>query len=234
MESLIRDQIVVHLVRNNLLVDEQHVFVPGRNCTTQLLLCIERWSKLVEDGHNIDIIYTDFSKAFDSVPHERLFSKLKSLGIDGDLLRWIKSFLTNRMQCVNVEGFKSIWTAILSGIPQGSVLGPILFVIFINDLPLEIKHNLCKLFADDCKLYGKVQNCLENTMQVDLTNLENWSLKWQLPFNSSKCKVMYIGKKNPMTPYKLYNKVLDSTESEKDLGVMMDNSMKFHTHIVRC
>ena len=230
MESIIRDAIVVHLMENNLLSDEQHGFVPGRDCITQLLLCLEDWSTFMEKGNAFDLIYTDFSKAFDSVAHLRLLVKLENVGIGGDVLKWITSFLTERKQCVSVEGTKSEWSKVISGIPQGSVLGPILFVIFINDMPEEVKYNICKLFADDCKLYGCVNSTEENKVQFDLTSLENWSKKWQLPFNATKCKVMHFGHNNPSHSYYLNDHMLEKTNNEKDLGVFIDSSLKFHVH----
>lgn len=175
MESIIRDEIVAHLMKHNLLSNDQHGFVPGRDCITQLLLCLEDWTNMMENGESFDIIYTDFSKAFDSVAHERLLLKLEDVGIKGDLSHWIKTFLPRRKQCVNVSGVLSSWKDVISGIPQGSVLGPLLFVIFINDMPEEVKYNICKLFADDCKLYGSVKENDDNKMQIDITSLENWS-----------------------------------------------------------
>ena len=142
--------------------------------------CMEEWTEMVEKGNAFDVIYTDFSKAFDSVPHERLLAKLRSIGIKGKLLSWIRSFLQDRIQCVSIKGFRSAWRKVLSGIPQGSVIGPILFVIFINDLPEAVKFNLCKLFADDCKLYGLIDDGA-NKIQMDLHSLEEWSRTWQLP-----------------------------------------------------
>ena len=230
MESIVRAAIVNHLMKNNLFSDDQHGFVPGRNCITQLLMCLEEWTKMIEDGDCFDVIYTDFSKAFDSVPHERLFLKMESLGIKGDILKWIKSFLTGRTQCVNVEGAYSSWKKVVSGIPQGSVIGPILFVIFINDMPDAVKHNFCKLFADDCKLYGKVSGTGENMVQADLALLEEWSRIWQLPFNAKKCKAMHFGYNNPKRTYSLDGQILEAIESEKDLGVMVDDKLRFHVH----
>ena len=230
MESIVRDALVTHLMKNNLITDNQHGFVPDRNCITQLLICMEEWSKMIEEGDCFDVIYTDFSKAFDSVPHERLFLKLESLGVKGDILNWIKSFLRGRTQCVNVDGAHSSWKKVISGIPQGSVIGPILFVIFINDMPDSIKHSLCKLFADDCKLYGKVAPVKENIVQKDLTNLENWSRIWQLPFNAKKCKSMHFGHNNPKHTYVLNGIELEAITTEKDLGVMVDNKLNFHVH----
>ena len=116
----------------------------------------------------------------------------------------------------------------VSGIPQGSGLGPILFVIFIDDLPEEVFFNFYKMFADDCKLYGAVNQV--NLMQADLTNMERWSEKWQLPFNASKCKVMHLGTNNERMKYVLYDRQLDTTNSDKDLGIYVDNKLKFHVH----
>ena len=228
MESLIRDALVSHMMKHNLFADQQHGFVPLRDCITQLLLCLEDWTGLIESGEPFDIIYTDFSKAFDSVPHKRLMVKLESYGIRGDILNWIESFLSGRTQCVAVEGIHSTWKKVLSGIPQGSVLGPILFVIFINDLPDEVKFNHCKMFADDCKLYGTVNQT--NLMQSDLNSLANWSEKWQLPFNTSKCKVMHVGISNKKKTYELNSQELQVINSEKDLGVHVDDELKFHVH----
>ena len=231
MESIVRDEIVNYLMQNEILCDDQHGFVPGRDCVTQLLTCIEIWTQLVEDGHNFDVIYTDFAKAFDSVPHKRLFVKLKSIGITGNVLNWNKSFLRDRTQCVQVDGVKSFWKLVLSGIPQGSVLGPILFICFINDLPLKIKHNICKLFADDCKLFGIVKDCLTNTLEKDLQKIHEWSVLWQLPFNELKCKVLHVGRNNPDHIYMINNHQLEVSEAEKDLGLIVDKSLKFHEHV---
>ena len=232
MESIIRDAIVVHLIKNEILSDDQHGFVPGRDCLTQLLLCMEEWTSMVEEGKNFDIIYIDFSKAFDSVAHERLLRKLENVGLNGHLLHWIRTFLTCRIQCVTVEGASSTWTKATSGIPQGSVLGPLLFVIFINDMPDEVKYNLCKLFADDCKLHGAINDDGDNTMQIDLNSLESWSHKWHLPFNAAKCKVMHFGYSNPKRAYEMNNVILETSDHEKDLGVIIDDSLKFHVHTV--
>ena len=190
----------------------------------------------MDNGHSFDVIYTDFAKAFDSVAHERLLLKVEAMGIKGDLLKWIRSFLTDRTQCVKVEGVTSGWKKVTSGIPQGSVLGPLLFVCFINDMPDSVKHNICRLFADDCKLYGATKEAAENDgltendLQTDFTGLENWSGKWQLPFNAPKCKVMHFGKNNPRRPYRMNGHTLEITDQEKDLGVMIDEELKFHVH----
>ena len=124
---------------------------------TNLLLALEDWSEALEFGYDMDVIYADFAKDFASVPHNRLLLKLKSLGIEGDVLNRIISFLTERRHRVTVDGELSDWVYVISGIPQGSVLGPTLFVIVINDMP-NVARNCLKLFADDAKLYSRIRS----------------------------------------------------------------------------
>ena len=233
MESIVRDEIVDHMVQNSLFSKHQHGFVPSRDCMTNLLTCLELWTEMIENGDAIDVIYTDFSKAFYSVPHhthKRLLKKMASYGISGDTLGWVEAFLSNRHQRVRVEDELSDWIDVTSGIPQGSVLGPILFAIFINDMP-EMVESMCKLFADDAKIFRSVDLRDESSnvkLQEDLHNLWRWSEKWQLPFNTCKCKVLHIGSNNPCYQYKMNGRKLEKVEEEKDLGVIVDNELKFH------
>ena len=230
MESIVRDKLVEHMVTNKLFSEWQHGFVPLRDCMTNLLSCMERWTEFLESGGYVDVIYTDFAKAFDSVPHERLLKKLESVGVTGNMLAWIRSFLSNRSQCVRVDDDLSSWKPVKSGIPQGSVLGPILFVIFINDMP-DMVHNLCQLFADDAKVYCSVDLRNEESnksLQNDLNALVDWSEKWQLPFNIGKCKCLHIGICNPCWKYKMSGRPLEDVDEEKDLGVIIDKDLKFH------
>ena len=167
-----------------------------------------------------------------SVPHERLLIKLESYGISGNVLRWIRSFLTGRTQYVKVGQKKSSPCSLSSGIPQGSVLGPILFLIFINDLP-DCLSSLCKIFADDTKVYNLSNK--HDTLQDDLYALQDWSEKWHLFFNSVKCKCIYYGPKNPTRSYQFKSEngpiVLTKATEEKDLGVIFDPTLKFDIHI---
>ena len=188
-------------------------------------------NKLFENDQSIDIGFYDFAKAFDSVPHERLAIKLSSYGINGKMLAWIKSFLKDRSQRVVLGEFISEWTKVLSGVPQGSVLGPLLFVIYINDLLIGLL-NKGKLFADDTKSINITQceqDCMN--MQTDLDNLVKWTNKWLVKFNSEKCKVMHIGNKNPNWKYKIKHDntecELQVTSLEKDLGILIANDLKW-------
>ena len=146
MEGFIRDHLVEHMVTNNLFADSQHGFVPNRDCMSNLLLALDDWTQVIKLGYSVDLIYTDFAKAFDSVSHKRLLVKLESVGINGEALQWIITFLTNRRHRVSVKGKLSNWAYANSGVPQGSVLGPILFVIFINEMP-NLVRNSCKPFC---------------------------------------------------------------------------------------
>ena len=201
MESIIRHKIINHMERNNIFADKQHGFVPLRNCMTNLLTCMESWTDMIEKGQSIDIIYTDFAKAFDKVPHQRLLRKMKDIGIVGNVLNWVRSFLTGRNQRVRVENQFSNSVPVKSGIPQGSVLGPALFVIFINDMP-EIVESMCQLFADDAKIFRNAssrEDCIK--LQNDSDKLTEWSARWQLSFNVEKCKSLHIGKNNSRHRY---------------------------------
>ena len=235
LEAIIRDAIVTHMSVNNLFCDQQHGFVPGRSCITQLLTTFEIWTQAVENGNPVDAIYLDFQKAFDSVPHHRLIRKLAAYGVTGKILRWIETYLTDRKQRVCVEGSLSNWEDVLSGIPQGSVLGPTLFVMFINDMPDAIT-SLSKMFADDAKVFRQIENRADiATLQKDLDHLTDWSLKWQMNFNIKKCKRLHIGQTNPHNRYTIAGIDLDESDQERDLGIIVDNKLKFHiqtAHIV--
>ncbi len=234
LEKLIRKDIIAHMKLNNLFSDDQHGFLEGRSCLSNLLSTMEEWTRVMEDKGSIDCIYMDFMKAFDSVPHQRLLHKLKAYNITGKVHKWIKNFLIGRQQRVVVNGIPSKNEEVSSGVPQGSVLGPVLFLIFINDLP-DTLDVAVRIFADDTKIftpvYDKDDQC---NLQENLSKLETWAEIWQMRFHPQKCKVMHIGKETEEFQYTMKtdgNSLnLEYVEEEKDLGVVIDNSLSFEQH----
>ena len=178
LESIIRDQIVDYMKTNKLFSNKQFGFIGGHSTTMQLLKVLDQWTSILDRGGSIDVVYFDFMKAFDKVPHGQLLMKLKSYGIDEEPLEWIKSFLSCRKQRVVVNGVKSDWTYVTSGVPQGSVLGPILFVIFINDLPDVVdEDSILYMFADDTKLSREIMDAVDNQInQDDIDGMDSWSI----------------------------------------------------------
>jgi retron-type reverse transcriptase len=184
-------------------------------------------TELLDLGEPVDIVFFDFKKAFDTVPHQRLLYKAEKCGISGNLLRWIKEWLSERRQRVVVNGSFSDWIQVISGVPQGSVLGPILFLIYINDLGDGVKEFL-SLFADDTKLFSSVRSAEQvQSLQDSINKLNSWSEEWLMQFNASKCAVMHLGSNNPCHNYTLGSATLETTKSEKDVGVIVQDNCKF-------
>ena len=226
LERLIKDHMVEFLVKHKLLNSSQHGFLKASSCLTNMLCFLEEITKWIDVGSPVDIIYLDFQKAFDKVPHQRLLLKLKAHGIGDSITDWIEQWLTDRRQRVVVDGEVSNWKSVLSGVPQGSVLGPILFLIYINDLDDSITSNVLK-FADDTKLFRKVNTDVDKQhLQNDLDRLVKWSEKWQMLFNFGKCKCLHTGHRNMNVNYKMGDTVLGTTVKEKDLGVTISADMK--------
>ena len=239
LESIVRSHILKHLAQNNILRSEQHGFREGRSCLTNLLEIVEKWTKILDDGDGIDVAYLDFSKAFDLVSHKHLIYKMSKYGITNQVLGWVEAFLSQRSQRVVIRGTASESFAVTSGVPQGSVLGPVLFLIYINDLPLEIISPL-SLFADDSKIFTKIisdRNRKENSikgnevLQNDLEAIKSWADRWKMSFNIDKCKVMHLGSSNPKHAYSMGGRNLMETATEKDLGVLFDSELDFDKHI---
>jgi len=192
------------------------------------LVFLEKISKQLDDGRAMDIIYLDFSKAFDKVPHQRLLNKMKSLGIKGNILRWTENWLLNRKQRTVLNGSFSDWAEVKSGVPQGSVLGPLLFIIFINDIDECAKDiSILLKFADDTKISNEasseancalLQNCLDQLLQ--------WADTWCMSFNTSKCKVLHVGRNNICHRYNMDGSILEETVRERDIGVIITNNLK--------
>ncbi len=228
MEKIIKKALMQFLEQNNLLSDAQHGFRSGRSCLTNLLFSLDRWSKARDEGKMVHAVYIDFKKAFDSVPHQRLLHKLRSAGVRGNLLLWIHSFLSERSQRVQVGRQQSTGVPVVSGVPQGSVLGPTLFLVFINDCVRDLDCDVT-LFADDIKIWKVVQNTAdEEQLQDNLNRLEEWSKHWLMPFNVSKCNFLKIGNCREPSPtvYSLNGTPLQQVDSQKDLGVWITSSLK--------
>ena len=226
MESIIKDAMIQMLYQFKLIRDSQHGFTKGRSCLTNLLDFLEEVSVTMDVGLPVDVVYLDFAKAFDKVPHKRLSKKLQAHGIGGRVLEWIDNWLGNRRQKVGVNGVYSNWKSVLSGVPQGSVLGPLLFVIYINDLDVDIVSKLSK-FADDTKLARGVGSDSEaKSLSDDLDKIYQWSVDWQMLFNTEKCTVMHMGLDNKEREYLLGGKILKKSKQESDLGVIMDATGK--------
>jgi len=230
MEKILKNKIKF-LETNNSIRNSQHGFTKGRSCLSNLLTCQDSIMKILDEGSAVDIVYLDLQKAFDKVPHDQLIKKVREIGITGEIADWIENWLTDRVQMVAVNGNNSDWTEVCSGVlPQGSVLGPLLFSIFINDLDKNVTNSVLK-FADDTKIWGRA-NDNEDTrkMQNDLLQLSVWSEENSMPFNIDKCKVMHIGSKNMKMEYMLSGKKIKETKEEKDLGVIFTDSLKPSTN----
>ena len=229
LEKIIRDHIVLHMRKNNLFSKNQYGFISGRSVELQLLYVLEKWTEAIDNGHVVDCIYTDFMKAFDTVPHRRLVEKMKAYGIEEQIWNWTTAFLNNRWQKIKVNDAESEWMVMKSGVPQGSVLGPILFVIYINDLPVGLMSELL-LYADDAKIFLEIR-CTKDVdiLQEDLHKMALWSDDWLLKFHPEKLKKLSITDKryDGERGYFLGEDKVKESTCEKDLGVNIDKHLDF-------
>ena len=227
--------LVKHFDKHDLLYDLQHGFREKRSCDTQLTMLFEDLARNTSVGKQTDLILLDFSKAFDKVNHSKLIWKLHQYGIRGNALSWIQAFLGNRSQTVVIEGEESGSVPVSSGVPQGSVLGPILFLVFINDLPEKLSSQV-RLFADDTAVYLTIGGLDDGTvLQNDLDKLSMWESQWDMEFNPSKCQVVRVttARKAINTVYTLHGQILEVVTSAKYLGVDISSGLSWNSHIDR-
>ena len=207
----------------------QYSFRRGLSYETQLVSVVHEWSKILNTHGQVDRIFLDLAEAFDSVPHERLLLKASYYGIRGKLHTWLCSFLTDHKQRVVVNGTSSDWLAVTSGVPQGTVLGPVLFLLYINDLPNNISSNV-KLFADDSVVYQQIQRVENHSiLQQDLLNLKQWASLWQINFAPRKCYTLSVTLKKQPSPfiYSLCDSNLEGVKFQKYLGVYISSTLSW-------
>ena len=235
MEKIVRKYVTLHLEGLGFLSDKQHGFREGRSTVTNLLEFYDRVTDILQEREGwADCVFLDFQKAFDTVPHKRLLKKLEvQASVGGRVLKWIEEYLVGRKQKVRVRQAVSGWRNVTSGVPQGSVLGPLLFLIYINDLP-EGVDGFLNMFADDAKIVKKVSgvnSCRE--LQQDLDKLQEWSDTWLMKFNAEKCRVMKMGRsrRRPVFEYSLGGVQLSESQCEKDLGVCVTSDLSPESHI---
>ena len=235
MQHIIASNISKHLNKRNAIYELQHGFRGKRSCETLLIQLVEDLGRQLTLGKQTDLVHVllDFSKAFDKVNHLKLLYKLACFGIKGNTLKWIQSFLIGRTQTVVLDGESSNEVPVTSGIPQGSVLGPLLFLLYINDLPENIQSQV-RLFTDDTTVYSTVSGLQDSqVLQSDLDSLQCWERTWYMEFNPRKCQVLHITRtrKPVMSRYFMQNWELESVDTAKYLGVNVSKDLGWNTHI---
>ena len=229
-ERVMRKKIVKFIEDNELLIRTQYGFREGRSPITQLLKHIDNIISILEEDANADVVYLDFAKAFDKVDHNILLHKLNHIGIRGKIHKWIKEFITGRSQEVIVDREKSQTVKVISGVPQGTVLGPILFIIFINDLEIALKYSLLLVFADDSKFTKKIRSDEDHEeLQTDIHAAIIWSLTNNMQLNMDKFQLVQHGvKKELQTSYQINaDTTLERSEEVKDLGIYISESLEW-------
>ena len=231
-ESIVHKQIMNHLKRNNILCNLQHGFLNQRLTCTNLVSCWNNWTQSRDAKRPTDVIYTDLEKAFDSVVHSKLLRKTEAIGIIGDAHKLLENYLSSRVQQIKVEKSLSEPAPVISGIPQGTLLGPLFFIIFVNDLPGAISEDTSiSLYADDAKIYKdcvSLFDCL--TLYDDLISMNDWFELWQLKINLNKCEVLHIGQTNRRFNYCIGERIIKKTDKIRDLGLLTSDDLSNSKH----
>ena len=233
MEHVIFRYILEHLNNHSIINPHQHGFQPGLSCQTQLTFLTDEILKAMDSHYQIDLLLLDFSKAFDTVAHNKLLNKLAHYGIQNSTHKWLSAWLTGRTQRVMVEGVLSKEVDVISGVPQGTVLGPLMFLIYINNINQNIQ-SLVRLFADDCVLYRVIKSSEDcRHLQEDLNHLVHWTNLWQMNLNSDKCVVLHCTRSNThlLTQYYINDKPLTPADQYTYVGVTLHKTMSWSHHI---
>ena len=233
LERLIFDRVYEYVLPS--LSVSQFGFMQNRSSLQQLLTVLQMIYANLHDKVQTDIIYLDFAKAFDSISHSKLLIKLWRVGITGRIWQWFKCYLSGRSQFVSIDGILSSSRPVTSGVPQGSILGPLLFSIYINDLPDYLSFSSPLLFADDTKCIGGISSPVDHALlQSDLVSLQSWCTAWDLSFNSSKCKSLSISMHSqstvPVQPYSISSSDIVSVDHHKDLGIIFTSNLTWNLH----
>ena len=243
-ERILRKKMVAHLEDNSLLCPNQHGFRSGKSCLTQLLHHLDDILESLMAGTDVDVIYLDFAKAFDKVDHKLLLKKLSHYGFSTSVVKWIKSFLSDRLQKVVIDGKFSLLAAIISGVPQGTVLGPILFLIFINDIKHCIKKSTIRCFADDSRVSKRIASSLDvAVLQSDLDNVMEWSSHNNMTVHEDKFEYMcHRADKSNLLPHLPFTSelfqyttlggiCLHPIDTVRDLGVQISDDLSWSNHV---
>lgn len=233
MEKIIKYHMQKHIDATGIQTPHQHGFVSKRSCVTNLLIARENWVKALDQGEDVDVIFTDFSKAFDRVNHNILIGMLHQYDFPVQLIRWVRDFLQDRHFMVRVNGVLSPKFSVKSGVPQGSVLGPILFNLYVNKLPSLITSH-CIMFADDTKSWRVIKTEEDRIeLQNTIRSTADWADEVMLPINSKKCQHLAIGRSRDSTEYNINGMTITQESEVKDLGIITRSDLKTKSHTTK-
>jgi hypothetical protein len=231
LERVVRKQMISYLFDNDIIPRNQHGFLSKKSTVSNLVECLDRWTNNYDKALQTDIVYLDYSKCFDSVVHSKLLHKLSQFGFVGSAYNWIESFLLDRVQYVKVGACISQVQHVLSGVPQGTVLGPLLFLCFSSDIVKVVQHSQISMYADDTKVYKAIRSINDcESLQIDLNNVFRWASMWQLKLNAEKTKHLRLGNCRYEFTYSLDGSDIQNVDSICDIGVHIQSNLKFTNH----